>query len=76
MGSLKLKFAELKCFFSYVCSKDIKDYKHFSNHGKDGEGCPLHDNIEERHEQEVKKAAEEAISKVKAENPGILDVSA
>ena len=37
-------------------------------------GCPLHDNIEQRHEEEVKKAADEAMAKVKAENPGVSDV--
>ncbi|USP74472.1 E3 ubiquitin-protein ligase RNF216 [Curvularia clavata] len=35
--------------------------------------CPLHENIEERHEQEVKRAAGEAMAKVRADNPGLSD---
>jgi TRIAD3 protein (E3 ubiquitin-protein ligase RNF216) len=33
----------------------------------------LHDNVEDRHEQEVKKAADEAMAKVRAENPDLSD---
>lgn len=56
---------------SYVCSKNVTDYSHF---GETSAGkCPLHDNIEERHEQEVKKAAGEAMAKVRAENPSLSD---
>lgn len=61
---------------SYVCSKDIKDYNHFSDNdlmARRG-GCQLHDNVEDRHEQEVKKAADEALAKAKAENPELSDV--
>ncbi|KAF1964895.1 hypothetical protein BU23DRAFT_491236 [Bimuria novae-zelandiae CBS 107.79] len=57
----------------YICSEDIKDYKHFGEYDANREGCPLHDNIEDRHEQEVKKAADKAMAKVKAENPGVSD---
>ncbi|KAF2638077.1 hypothetical protein P280DRAFT_529774 [Massarina eburnea CBS 473.64] len=61
----------------YVCSKNVAAYDHFI----DGQGgprdddsrCPLHDNVEARHEQEVTKAAEEARAKAQAENPDILE---
>lgn len=42
---------------------------HFGE-SKDGK-CPLHDNVESRHEEEIKKAAEEAMGKVRAENPNV-----
>ncbi|OAG12700.1 uncharacterized protein CC84DRAFT_1171377 [Paraphaeosphaeria sporulosa] len=57
----------------YVCSKDIKDYNHFSDHNVGRGGCQLHDNVEDRHEQEVKKAADEALAKAKAENPELSE---
>lgn len=49
----------------------MTDYSHFGDPqtGK----CPLHENIEERHEQEVKKAADEAMAKVQRDNPGLSD---
>ncbi|KAF1943204.1 hypothetical protein EJ02DRAFT_443455 [Clathrospora elynae] len=55
----------------YVCSKNVADYNHFGEvqSGK----CPLHENIEDRHEQEVKRAADEAMAKVRADNPGLGD---
>ncbi|EDU40328.1 ubiquitin conjugating enzyme 7 interacting protein 1 [Pyrenophora tritici-repentis Pt-1C-BFP] len=55
----------------YVCSKNVTDYNHFGDvqAGK----CPLHENVEDRHEQEVKKAAEDAMAKVRADNPGLSD---
>lgn len=59
---------------SYVCSASITNYDHFHDHGGRGK-CPLHDNIEKRHKEEVQNAADEAMAKVKAENPGLSDVS-
>ncbi|KAI4641638.1 hypothetical protein J4E93_007736 [Alternaria ventricosa] len=55
----------------YVCSKNVTDYNHFgeSRAGK----CPLHENVEDRHEQEVKRAADEAMAKVRVDNPGLSD---
>lgn len=49
----------------------MTDYNHFgeSNAGK----CPLHENVEDRHEQEVKRAADEAMAKVRLDNPGLSD---
>lgn len=49
----------------------MTDYSHFgeAQAGK----CPLHEDIEERHEQEVKRAADEAMAKVRTDNPDISD---
>jgi TRIAD3 protein (E3 ubiquitin-protein ligase RNF216) len=56
---------------SYVCSKNVTNYEHF---GEVGQGrCPLNENVEDRHEQEVKKAADEAMAKVRADNPSLSD---
>jgi TRIAD3 protein (E3 ubiquitin-protein ligase RNF216) len=49
----------------------VTNYEHF---GEVARGrCPLHENVEDRHEQEVKKAADEAMAKVRAENPHLSD---
>jgi TRIAD3 protein (E3 ubiquitin-protein ligase RNF216) len=54
-----------------VCSENVTDYNHF---GDVGQGrCPLHENVEDRHEKEVKTAADEAMAKVRADNPGLAD---
>ncbi|TKA25193.1 hypothetical protein B0A50_05891 [Salinomyces thailandicus] len=59
----------------YVCSKSLKDYEHFdqSSHGRGrNEGkCPLYDNVEERHEREVKEAETAAKKQMLEENPEI-----
>jgi TRIAD3 protein (E3 ubiquitin-protein ligase RNF216) len=55
-----------------VCSKNVTNYEHF---GQVAQGrCPLHENVEERHEQEVKKAADEAMAKVRADHPDLSEV--
>lgn len=54
----------------YVCSKSCS-YDHFNDTnrgGKDG-NCPLFESVEERHEEEVRKAEFEAIRKVREEHP-------
>lgn len=61
-----------------MCSKNVRDYQHFGEgqrlvEGRRTDKCPLHENVEDRHEQEVKKAADEAMAKVRAENPGLSD---
>ena len=57
----------------YVCSKSVRDYQHFDQGGRGNRTatCPLHDNMEARHEREVKEAADEAMAKVQAQNPAI-----
>ena len=54
----------------YVCSKSC-DYKHFNDASRGGKrgNCPLFESVEERHEDEVKKAEKEALDKVRAEHP-------
>jgi TRIAD3 protein (E3 ubiquitin-protein ligase RNF216) len=54
----------------YVCSKNVTNYDHFGN-GRNR--CPLHDNHEARHEQEVEKAEQEALAKIRAERPDISE---
>jgi TRIAD3 protein (E3 ubiquitin-protein ligase RNF216) len=60
---------------SYVCSKNVTNYEHFGDLRTTGNAnrCPLHDNVEVRHEEEVKKAAADALAKVRAENPHISE---
>ncbi|KAJ4361630.1 hypothetical protein N0V95_001707 [Ascochyta clinopodiicola] len=55
----------------YICSKNVDKYEHFGDVRKGH--CALHDNVEDVHEQEVKKAADEAMAKVRAENPNLSD---
>ncbi|KAH7114341.1 hypothetical protein B0J11DRAFT_511076 [Dendryphion nanum] len=67
------KCGNLQC---YVCSKDIKDYNHFQDHGRgqaNGSKCPLHDNQEDRHEKEIQKAEAEALARIRAERPDISE---
>ncbi|KAJ4301860.1 hypothetical protein N0V90_003956 [Kalmusia sp. IMI 367209] len=68
-GCNKMSCSHCRNVQCYVCSKDVKDYAHFDNRT----GCPLHDNVEQRHEKEVKKAADEAMSRVKADNPDVSE---
>jgi len=58
---------------SYVCSKNVLEYSHFGDAQNGSNKCPLYDNVEDRHEQEVKKAAEDAMANVRAEHPGLSD---
>ncbi|KAF2869837.1 hypothetical protein BDV95DRAFT_88909 [Massariosphaeria phaeospora] len=71
-GCNKMSCSRCRNVQCYVCSKDVTDYNHFSD-AINSSRCPLHDNVESRHEQEVKKAAEEATAKVRAENPGLSE---
>lgn len=49
----------------------MNDYEHF---GDPTQGrCALHDNVEDVHEQAVKRAANEAMAKVRAENPELSE---
>lgn len=56
---------------SYLCSENVDNYEHFGDTNKGR--CALHDNVEDVHEQAVKKAADEAMAKVRSENPGLSD---
>lgn len=59
----------------YVCSKNVEgSYRHFEEpRPRDVKKCPLYDNVEERHEKEVKEAEAATRAAIVAENP---DVSA
>ena len=52
----------------YVCGKSC-DYNHFGTRG-----CPLFDNVEARHENEIREAQKVATKQAIKENPGV-DVS-
>lgn len=58
-----------------MCSKTVENYSHFNDKARGGSAgnCPLFDNVEQRHEQEVQKAAEAAKEKLRRENPGLDD---
>jgi hypothetical protein len=60
---------------SYVCSKSVTGYDHFNDKARGGKegNCPLFDNVEERHEQEILQAAEAAKKKLQEENPELAD---
>lgn len=67
--------ANLQC---YVCSESLKNYDHFDQApgrtvaGEDkSKKCPLYDNVEERHEREVKEAEAAARAQIAAENPDV-----
>ncbi|KAK5109009.1 hypothetical protein LTR62_007643 [Meristemomyces frigidus] len=62
----------------YVCSETIKDYAHFDHNAPSGHApaggpvkrkCPLYDNVDERHEREVKEAKQAARKQVLEQNP-------
>ncbi|KAH4039632.1 hypothetical protein HBI56_133970 [Parastagonospora nodorum] len=70
-GCNKMRCSHCRNVQCYVCSKNVTNYEHF---GEVGRGrCPLHENVEDRHEQEVKKAADDAMAKVRADNPSLSD---
>ncbi|KAF2189577.1 hypothetical protein K469DRAFT_562812 [Zopfia rhizophila CBS 207.26] len=56
----------------YICSKDVSGYDHFSDNSHPNR-CPLHDNVEARHEEEVKKAEAVALALLRAEHPDISE---
>ncbi|RFU32068.1 hypothetical protein B7463_g4246, partial [Scytalidium lignicola] len=54
----------------YVCHKSCT-YDHFNDPGRGGKpgNCPLFENVEDRHNSEVKKAEREALKKVQEAHP-------
>ncbi|KAL7772070.1 hypothetical protein CFE70_002023 [Pyrenophora teres f. teres 0-1] len=70
-GCNKMACTHCRNMQCYVCSKNVTDYNHFGN--VEAGKCPLHENVEDRHEKEVKKAAGDAMAKVRADNPGLSD---
>ncbi|KAH6614968.1 hypothetical protein C7974DRAFT_319627 [Boeremia exigua] len=55
----------------YICSKTVSGYEHFGDTAKGR--CALHDNVEDVHEQAVKKAAKDAMAQIRAEDPTLSD---
>ncbi|RMY67297.1 hypothetical protein D0863_07881 [Hortaea werneckii] len=58
----------------YCCSQTLKDYEHFDqapfgSSRRNGKKCPLYDDVEVRHEREVKEAGEAAKKQLMEENP-------
>ena len=76
-GCNKMMCTRCSSIQCYVCSKDItKDgYTHFNESARGGRPgqCPLFDNTEQRHDEDVKKAEQKALEKVRAENPGFSE---
>ncbi|KAK4494121.1 hypothetical protein PRZ48_014419 [Zasmidium cellare] len=62
----------------YVCSESLKNYDHFDQGGaphpnNSKKKCPLYDNVEERHEREVKEAEAAARAAAMSENPDVTE---
>lgn len=80
-GCNKMHCTSCNSLQCYVCSATVKDYNHFDQggylgrnvKGSQGKKCPLYDNVEERHEREVKEAEVKARAEALEANP---DVSA
>ncbi|XXG94323.1 hypothetical protein Hte_000577 [Hypoxylon texense] len=72
-GCNKIQCTKCGTFQCYVCRQTIKNYDHFNDvarGGKKGQ-CPLFDNTEVRHQDEVQRAEAEARRKVAEANPTI-----
>lgn len=61
----------------YVCSESIRGYEHFDQGGGPATNvngkklCPLSDNVNDRHEREVREAEQNARQQALTENPGL-----
>ncbi|KAI7155143.1 hypothetical protein KC349_g7192 [Hortaea werneckii] len=60
----------------YCCSQTLKDYEHFDQAPlgscrRNGKKCPLYDDVERRHEREVKEAEEAAKKQLMVDNPDL-----
>ncbi|RMY99767.1 hypothetical protein D0862_06990 [Hortaea werneckii] len=60
----------------YCCSQTLKDYEHFDqaplgSSRRNGKKCPLYDDVEARHEREVKEAEEVAKKQLMEDNPDL-----
>jgi TRIAD3 protein (E3 ubiquitin-protein ligase RNF216) len=58
----------------------VTDYHHFDQNprpnqagGPSASKCPLYDNVEERHEREVKQAQQTAAKQAREDNPDLVD---
>src|SRR5690606_6077459 len=57
----------------YICSENINGYTHFKEQNGGKGNCVLHDNTEERHEQEAERAFKEITARLRAEDPTISE---
>ncbi|KAI0848903.1 hypothetical protein F5Y00DRAFT_76729 [Daldinia vernicosa] len=74
-GCNKICCTKCRTLQCYVCRQTITDYRHFddsSRGGKEGQ-CPLFDKTEERHQQEVQQAEEQARQKMLEDNTNITE---
>ncbi|KAI9821853.1 MAG: hypothetical protein M1827_002435 [Pycnora praestabilis] len=77
-GCNKMVCTRCRSIQCYVCSKTISNsegYSHFNDSNRGGQqgNCPLFDNTEQRHDDEVKKAELTALAKAQAENPDLSE---
>ncbi|KAI0013027.1 hypothetical protein F4779DRAFT_625475 [Xylariaceae sp. FL0662B] len=76
-GCNKIQCTRCGTIQCYVCRQTITGYQHFndtSRGGKKGQ-CALFDSTEDRHQQEVQRAEEEARQKVVKDNPDMVQFS-
>lgn len=66
-NKMSCKCGNVQC---YVCSNSC-GYDHFNDVARGGKSgnCPLFDDVEKRHTEEVQKAAKDVLAKVRAEHP-------
>ncbi|KAF1996868.1 hypothetical protein P154DRAFT_442343 [Amniculicola lignicola CBS 123094] len=69
-GCNKMTCTKCRNVQCYVCSKNVTDYNHFGSNDNRNR-CPLHDNVEKRHQDEIKKAEADALARIRAEHPDI-----
>ncbi|KAI1462140.1 hypothetical protein F4805DRAFT_195364 [Annulohypoxylon moriforme] len=73
-GCNKVMCTRCRTLQCYVCRQTIVSYNHFNDTSRGGqEGrCPLYDQTEQRHEEEIRRAEEATRKKVEKENPGLV----
>lgn len=66
-NKMTCKCGNVQC---YICSKSC-GYNHFNDVARGGQpgNCPLFDDVDKRHHEEVNKAEKEILAKVRAEHP-------
>ncbi|EFI28034.1 hypothetical protein CC1G_14060 [Coprinopsis cinerea okayama7 len=79
-GCNKMTCPHCRTMSCYVCRQVVTGYDHFHNQQQPGmpvgsssrkPKCPLWDSVAHRHSEEVKKAYEEALAKLKESNPDV-----
>lgn len=75
-GCNKIKCSKCGTVQCDVCRKTIQDYTHFNDPNRGGKvgQCPLFDESEGRHEEEVSNAEAQTRKKVVEENPGLVRI--